>query len=281
VTKERFQAYKRYIVLALGVLKQPKGIVVKYAFMPQILLALLVHGCATNTKIQTLKVFAASSLVDLFEDIRLDFEPRHQNVELLFNFAASQTLKLQIEQGARADVFVSADLRHIQSLQNKEYVGETLLFAHNEIALVVPSDNPSSIHSLHDLPQVASLLLGAPQVPVGRYGLQLIRAADRMWGKQFESRTLEKVVSEELNARFLRHKIQKGQADAALLYKSDAQSTPGLSLIPLPETLKVTTAYWAATVRDAASPKLAALWLAHLQSKTTQKLLRAHHFTLP
>lgn len=200
-----------------------------------LLLALL--GC-TPAK-QPLHVFAASSLTDAFARIEVAFEAAHPTVDLIVSTAGSQTLRMQIEQGAQADLFASANPDHADALVNQGLANQPQTFARNALALVVPADNPAQITQLSDLPRAQRVVLGDAAVPAGQYARQALNRAGI-------SDTV-RVVSRESNVRLVLAKVVLGEADAALVYRTDARDRPGVRVIDLP--WPITADYQLVTLR--------------------------------
>src|SRR5205814_7470538 len=111
-------------------------------------------------------VFAASSLRDAFEELGRRFESSQPAAKVVFNFAGSQELRTQIEHGAGAAVFASADGGQLRPLESAGLIDAPRIFARNEPALVVPAGNPAGIGGLQDLPRARRTVLGAPEVPL-------------------------------------------------------------------------------------------------------------------
>jgi molybdate transport system substrate-binding protein len=211
---------------------------------------------------QELVVFAAASLREAFEGLAASFERAHPATEVRLNLAGSQELRTQIEQGARADVFASADLTHMGLLEKQGLVESPATFARNEPAIVVPRGNPAGIHALTDLPRTRRLVVGAPQVPIGRYTVEIFAAAARKHGAALRAELEASIVSRELNVRQVLAKVILGEADAGIVYRTDAQAGKGkVEVIPIPPDLNVVAAYPIAVVKGSASPKLARAWL--------------------
>ena len=160
-----------------------------------------------------LSVFAASSLRESFTELARAFELKHPGVHVELQFAGSQDLRVQLDNGARADVFASADLEHMRG------IGRDLqIFARNEPVLVVPAPNPAGLKQFGDLPKAKRVVLGAPQVPIGEYTEHILAAQD----PGFRRQVLAHTVSRELNVRQVLAKVSLGEADAAIVYRTDA-----------------------------------------------------------
>ena len=184
-------------------------------------------GCSAGTPDsggdrRALTVFAASSLTEAFQEAAQRFEEIHPDVEVTTAFAGSQALRLQIEHGAEADVFASANMDHVRALAEAGLAADPRVFATNELAVVVPPDNPARIESFGDLPRAERLVLGADAVPVGAYAREVLARATVLYGAGFDAAALGRVVSHESSARLARAKVELGEADAAIVYRSDA-----------------------------------------------------------
>ncbi|TSA87543.1 molybdate ABC transporter substrate-binding protein [Deinococcus detaillensis] len=172
-------------------------------------------------------VFAAASLTDAFSEIGQQFDAKTGNTTT-FQFAGSQALRTQLEQGAKADVFASANSTQFDPLVKSGSLGAGQTFARNRLVVIAPRGN-AAVGKLADLARPGvKLVLADKSVPVGDYSrktLDLISKAGT-YGTDFSTRVLKNVVSEEPNVRQVAVKIQLGQGDAAIVYVSDV--TPSL-----------------------------------------------------
>ena len=226
---------------------------------------------------RTLQVFAASSLADAFREMEAAFEAAHPGTDVELVFAGSQVLRLQIEHGARADIFASADRRHIESLERAGLVAEYAEFAGNELVVIVPPDNPAGIESFNDLPRARRLVIGTENVPVGGYTRAALRRATAHSGPGFETAVLDRVVSEESNVRLVRAKVELGVADAAIVYRTDA--APGrVRTIPMPWWANVRADYLMGAVAGSANPEGAEQWIGFVASPAGREILSRRGF---
>ena len=174
-----------------------------------------------------LTVFAAASLTDAFTEIGQAFDAASGNTTT-FQFAGSQTLRTQLEQGAKADVLASANTAQYEPLVKSGLLASAQTFARNRLVVIAPKTS-AAVLTLADLARPGvKLVLADKAVPVGDYTrktLDLISKAGT-YGPDFSARVLAGVVSEEPNVRQVALKIQLGQGDAAIVYASDV--TPGL-----------------------------------------------------
>lgn len=243
----------------------------------------VVSGACTRgaPALDPLEVYAASSLTEAFRALEEEFEVRHPGVDVVSTFAGSQVHRLQIEQGARADLFASANPRHVEALTAAGLAEPPRIFARNRLVVIVPASNPAGLESFDDLPRAERLVLGAPEVPVGRYAREVIRRAGARRGEAFEDALMTSIASSESNVRLVRAKVELGEADAAFVYRTDAIGLDGVRVLSVPDDLNVVAEYPMAVIREAASPELARAWMAFVLSDDGQAILARHGFDPP
>ena len=234
-------------------------------------------------------VLAASSLTEVFQQLGEEFGQTNPNVRIAFNFAGSQRLRAQLELGAKADVFASADWQQMIPLADQGLLsGEPSNFASNRLTLVTPlsagKGDSALVSSLEDLvdPEV-KLVLAAAEVPAGNYSRRIFELAETTGGlgAGFSERVLANLVSEEANVRSVAQKVALGEADAGLVYVTDARSegiNSRVIVIPIPDQLNLSTNYPAAILRDAEQPALAQRFVEFLHSDSAQNILGQHGF---
>jgi molybdate transport system substrate-binding protein len=223
-------------------------------------------------------VFAASSLTEVFNDLEKSFETANADVDVALNYGGSQVLKLQISEGAPSDVFASADDAHMRELVGAGLAQPSQTFAHNELVIVVPRDNPAHIAELKDLPRAERLVIGSASVPVGSYTRELFARAGKAYGASFEKDVLARVVSEESNVRLVRAKVELGEADAAVVYRTDAAASTQVEQVALPAELNVRASYPIAVLAKAPQPELARRWVSYVLSPVGKAALAARGF---
>lgn len=228
-----------------------------------------------------LVVFAATSLREPFTSLSEVWKAAHPGSSLTFNFAGTQELCTQLEQGAAADVFASADQRHMEELVKSGRASAPALFARNEPVIVIAKEAAQNIRALSDLPRVKRLVIGAPEVPIGRYTLQVLDRAASALGPDFRSEIEAKVVSRELNVRQVLNKVKLGEADAGFVYRTDALSAPELTVITIPKELNVIAEYPITTVVGAKHPKLAQTFVELVRSQEGFRALEHAGFLTP
>jgi len=213
---------------------------------------------------EPLRVFAAASLTEAFREINtFDWCGQEPRAELYL--AGSSTLVAQIEQGARADVIATADRATIQRLVDAGRVAAPQRFARGELVIAVEPGNPKQVRGLADLARDDLIVvLAAPEVPAGRLAREALAAA----GVAARPRSLEPSV------RGVVGKLLLGEADAGIVYRSDAVAAGGrIAALAIPEAAARRAEYWIATVRDGARPESARAFVDAVLSPRGQSVL--------
>jgi molybdate transport system substrate-binding protein len=211
-----------------------------------------------------LTIFAAASLTNVFP--RLDPHDR-------YSFGGSNALAAQLEQGAPADVFASADARLPEQLYRQRLVEKPVVFTRNELVLIVPKANPAGIDRVGDLARPGlELVIGAAGVPVGVYTRTVLARLGL-------SRLVRTAVSQETDVREVLAKVALGEADAGFVYKTDAETVRGkVTTIGIPRRAQPIVRYAVAVVRSTGHPAAARAFVASLLGSRGQRVLRAAGF---
>jgi molybdate transport system substrate-binding protein len=247
-------------------------------------LTAVLSGCQNqaNADGQTLTVFAASSLTDAFSEIGEAFEAANPGVRVVVNFSSSHSLRTQIEEGARADVFASANQQQMDALTTAGLV-EALQaedFVLNRLVVIVPADNPAALTSPEGMAAAGiKVVLAAEAVPVGEYAREAIEKMTDAYGLGFSSRVWANVVSFEDNVRQVAAKVQLGEADAGIVYLSDAAGVPDLAVIEIPEAWNVTARYPIAPLAGSEQVALARAFIEYVRSAEGMAILQKCGFT--
>jgi molybdate transport system substrate-binding protein len=233
---------------------------------------------------RTLTVFAASSLAGAFPEMGRNFEAVHPGVTVTFNFAGSGSLRTQLEQGAVADVFAPANQAEMDTLirDNLVAANSSKIFLTNSLLIIMPADNPAKVQTLHDLARPGlKLILGDTTVPAGKYARQILAnlARDPAYGTNFSTQVLANVASNETDVKQVLAKVQLGEADAGIVYVSDAVAAPQLKTIQFPAADNVIAKYPIAALNKAPQPDLAASFIAYVLSQEGQAVLKKWGFT--
>ncbi|HVY40769.1 MAG TPA: molybdate ABC transporter substrate-binding protein [Polyangia bacterium] len=235
-------------------------------------------GPAAAAPSRELIVFAAASLKDVFTALAAAFEAAHPGVHVVLNLAGSQELRAQIEQGAPIDIFASADRNQIYPLAAAGLVEEPDSLACNR-PVVIAGPALAAVQTLGDLPRAQRIVLGAPEVPIGHYTAELLSRAARLYGQDFPARVQARVVSRELNVRQVMAKVVLGEADAAIVYATDALAGRGkVRVVPIPDAVNVVAEYPVALGHGAPHPPLARAFLSLLNGPTGARAFKEAGF---
>ena len=238
----------------------------------------------------TLRVFAASSLTEAFKDISLAFEAANSDVIVDLDFSGSQRLRSQVEFGAKADVFASAD-----SIQTDLLLAASLIpgaptdFASNALVVIAMANGP--VRKISDLAKPGvRVVLGQENVPVGSYSRQVLENvsldADLGFGGGFKDAVLANLASAEPNVNYVFQKVVLGEVDAGIVYETyidnDAEiRANGVIFIPIPAAANVSANYSIAVLGDAPEPGLAQEFVGFVLSEAGQRILSDHGFRSP
>ena len=224
-------------------------------------------------------VFAAASLKEAFTELGALFEAEHPGARVVLNLAGSQELRTQLDHGAAADLFAPADERQVAALQGLLLAPQ--IFARNEPVLIVPRDaapEGGGIRSLDDLPRARRIVLGDRAVPIGAYSEQILARRGAAFQRSVEAR----LVSRELNVRQVLTKVALGEADAAIVYRTDALAAgAAVRAIAIARADNVLAAYPIAQLRKAPQPALAAALLLFITSPRGRAVLARRGFLPP
>jgi len=235
---------------------------------------------------KTLTVFAAASLTESFTDIGKQFEAENAGVKVTFNFAGSQQLRAQLAQGAKAEVFASANAKEMTTAIISDSLvvsGTQRTFVTNRLAVIVPKSNPGKITALADLARPGLKLdFADPSVPVGQYALDVLAkmSKDATFGATFKDKVVANVVSREDNVKSVVAKVQLGEADAGVVYTTDItpSAAKDLTTLEIPDKFNVIATYPIAPLKDAPEPKLASQFVEWVLSSKGQQVLTQYGF---
>jgi molybdate transport system substrate-binding protein len=217
-----------------------------------------------------LTVLAAASLTDVFDDLAKPFEEEH-DTDVVLSFGSSTDLAEQAADGAPGDALATADEASMQLAEDAGVTGEVATFATNVLTIVVPKGNPAGIESLDDLAD-ATWVRCSDAVPCGKVALAVLDANDV---------TAEPVSLEE-DVRATLDKVVSGEADAGLVYTTDAvAAADDVDAVEIPGAEDEPTSYSVTTLEQSEDAELAADWVAWVTSDEGQAILRDAGFGSP
>jgi len=229
-----------------------------------------------------LVVFGAASLRDVLAAAKAVYEADHPEVTITVAADSSAALRTQIEQGALADVFLSADIANAQQLVDAGLTrGPPVGFASNALALVAPAANPAGIEGPADLARPGVKIVAAgDDVPITVYASTVVARLAELPGypSGFPAAYKANVVSHEANVRTVLTKVELGEADAGFVYVTDAVSSNEVRVIPLPADTNVTAGYAGVVLLDAVHPDEASRFLAWIAGLDGQAVLARFGF---
>jgi molybdate transport system substrate-binding protein len=239
--------------------------------------ALVFAGCGndepsggTSASPGELKVFAAASLTAAFGKLGERFTAASGGTRVTFNFAGSQALANQVQQGAPADVFASADATNMDKV--KDLVGPPRSFASNLLQIVVEEGNPKDVKGLDDLSRNdLKVVLAAEEVPAGKYAKQVLGQA----GVRVQP------VSLEDNVKAVVTKVSLGEADAGIVYVTDVTGGDKVEGVDIPEEQNVVATYPIATVEASRRQDQAQAFVDLVRSAEGQQVLESFGFLPP
>jgi molybdate transport system substrate-binding protein len=263
-----------------------------------ILLTVVIAGCTTSSpsasptpvptaavEQKTLTVFAAASLGDAFNDTAAAYEAQHPGVKIEINFAGTQTLVTQVEQGAPADVFASASTKYMTQLSGEGYVNNSTIvnFTNNTLALIIPVGNPANITSVADLAKPGvKVVMGTSAVPCGSYALQLLNKSVNVtgFGQEFADGVRANVVSTEPDVNGIVSKVALGEADAGFVYVSDvpASMKDKVKTIAIPSSINVIAVYPIGVLQQSKDQADAESFVQFVLSSDGKAILVSHGF---
>lgn len=231
-----------------------------------------------------LTVFGASSLRDALASVQLAYERARPWVTLVVATASPAALATQIEQGAPADVLLSADTIVPQRLADAGLAsGAPIVFAGNALAIIVPAANDAGIRSPTDLARAGvSVIAAGDQVPITGYATRLVEnlAGEPGYPADFAAAYRANITSREDSARAVVAKIALGEGDAGIAYATDA-ATPGVLRVDVPESANVRATYAGVVVAASRHIAEAQAFLAWLAGPAGQSILAGFGFLPP
>jgi molybdate transport system substrate-binding protein len=238
-----------------------------------------------GTSATALTICGAASLKSVLEKVRTAYEAANPAVTLTVNTDSSAALETQIEQGAPADVFLSADTTNPQKLIDKGLAtGNPVPFAENLLTVIVPAGNPGKLSSPGDLSRTGVKVIAAgDSVPITKYAKQLVDNLAKQPGypTDFAAGYAKNVVSKEDNVAAIVSKIGLGEGDVAIVYQTDAKTSPKVTAVTIPPDANVVATYAGVVLKNSPNRAAAEAFLTWFGGSGGESILTAAGFMPP
>jgi molybdate transport system substrate-binding protein len=221
-------------------------------------------------------------MTDCLDEFGTRFEETHPGVSFKTNYSGTQELKIQVEQGAVCDVFVSADESHMKDLVGEGHVTDPKVLAYNKLCVAADKQG-GEVSSLKDLAKKGvRLVVATPDCPAGKYTRQCWKklGESKEFGPALVAGLARNVVSQEINVKLVLSKVVLGEADACFVYASDVLGQD-VRILELPEEVQVRATYLVGTGKRAPSPKTAEEYVRALTSERGADLLKEFGLAVP
>ena len=256
-----------------------------YVFTALIAAIALASSAGLGQEPEELTVFTAASLTGAFGEIGQIYE-NETGMSVSFNFDGSQALRTQIENGAYADIFASANKKQMNALRDGGLINNSsmVVFAKNKIALIIPKDNPAQINNISDLARPGiKIVMGTKDVPVGDYALQIIDKLgnDSDYGPDYKAAVLANVISQETNVNYVVTKVALGEADVGFAYVSDITEdlADRVDKIDIPDEFNVIAEYPMAIIQESKYPAQSQEFVNLVKSDEGKAVLERYGFS--
>jgi molybdate transport system substrate-binding protein len=232
-----------------------------------------------------LTIYGAASLKGALDRMKTSYEASHSRTTLTITTDSSATLRTQIEQGAPADVFLSADITNPKELVDGGLAdGDLVDFAGNLLTIVVPTTNPAKVASPADLARSGVKVVAAgDQVPITKYANQAVDLLAKLPGYPggYAASYAANVVSKEDNVKALIAKIELGEGDAGIVYVTDARASTKVGDVAIPPRANVPAVYAGVVVKSSRNVAAAHAFLDWIAGADGQKILATFGFIPP
>jgi molybdate transport system substrate-binding protein len=240
---------------------------------------------ASSRPAANLTVYAAASLKAALAKLKTTYETAHPGTTLTISTDASSALEAKIEQGAPADIFLSADTSNPQKLVDKGLaVGGVTRFAGNLLTVIVPQANPAKIQTPADLAKSGVKIIAAGDaVPITKYANLLVAnlAKEPGYPPDFADRYKANIASKEDNVSAIVAKIELDEGDAGIVYVTDAKTSTKVGTVTVPPTANVPATYGGVVVNSSPSPNAAQAFMTWLVGPDGQAILASFGFLPP
>jgi molybdate transport system substrate-binding protein len=238
-----------------------------------------------SPKSAELTIFGAASLKGALDEAKAAYEAANPGTTVTVSTDSSAALETQIEQGAPADVFLSADTTNPKKLVDGGFAsGDAVVFAGNELTIIVPTDNPGGVKSPMDLARKGLKIIAAgDKVPITKYATQLVQnlAGEPGYPAGFEAAYAANVVSQEDNVKAIVGKIELGEGDAGIVYVTDVAASDKVKPVDVPDAANVPATYAGVVVKASPHQDAAAAFLDWFAGPGGRAILSKFGFLAP
>jgi molybdate transport system substrate-binding protein len=242
-------------------------------------------SAATSAAPAALTIYGAASLKGVLDKVKAAFETANVGTALTISTDSSATLETQIEQGAPADVFLSADTSNPKKLVDKGLAdGAAVTFAGNKLTIIVPTANPAGIKTPADLAKTGIKVIAAgDEVPITKYATQLVAnlAKESGYPADFAAKYTANIASKEDNVKAVVAKIELGEGDAGIVYVTDAKASIKVAAVDVPDTANVAATYSGVVVKASKNAAAAQAFLTWFAGPDGQAILSTFGFLPP
>ena len=232
-----------------------------------------------------LTIFGAASLKGVLDKAKTEYEAANPGTTLTISTDSSSTLETQIEQGAPADVFLSADKTNPQKLVDGGFAsGDAVVFAGNKLTVITPTDNPGGVSTPKDLAKSGLKVIAAgDEVPITKYATQLVAnlAKEPGYPANFVDAYNTNVVSKEDNVKAVVAKIELGEGDAGIVYVTDAAASDKVKTVDVPDSANVPATYAGVVVKASDNQDAASKFMDWFTGPDGQAILSSFGFLPP
>jgi molybdenum ABC transporter molybdate-binding protein len=238
-------------------------------------------GVTEAKKGVTMEALIAANATDPFNQILANYEKGHPSTDVKASYAGTQVIQTQLENGSPADLFLSANLSHIQQIKKEGLVKSYYKVSNNHEVIIVPKTNPAHISSIEDLAsKKPKLIIGVDNVPIGQYTRQIFKKVANDKGNAFQANVMGNVVSNETNVKQILEKISMGEGDAGVVYLTDVTKSykDKVTIIPIPKKYNLTASNYIAVPVHSPHKKEAQAFLKYILSTRGQAVFKQFNY---
>lgn len=251
-------------------------------FLATLLACVLINSGCKRQDTVNIHISAASSLTQVVTDLIQAYEKEHPHVRIIPNYAGTNTLKMQIIEGADVDIFLSANEKYYRELESLELIAEGAEFARNKLCMIRHKDN-DKVMTLEDVSESGlQVIIGHEDVPVGAYTIAVLNNLNEYYGKDYAGKVLANVVSKESNVKRIVTKINLNEGDAGFVYQTDITQSvkENLMMIPIDDKYNVISHYYAGLIKKEEEQEEAKALYDYIFQEKGKEILKNYGFMI-